>query len=82
MTVTFKAARDLVNGDLIELRDLPFRYTSEARGYTASDGDQLVRVGSDCGPHTVHPDGTFTLHTDRGDWDVDADLDFVLMGHR
>lgn len=80
MAVTFKAARDLEDGDLIELRELPFRYTSEAVGYKAADGEKLVRVGSDRGPHTVLTNGKIILHTDHGDWDVNADLDFILMG--
>lgn len=78
----FKAARELVDGDLIELRDLPFRYASEAKGYRAEDGDRLVRVGSERGPHTLLGSGRLTLHTDVGDYDVVADLDFVLMGRR
>ena len=48
----FKAARDLVDGDLIESRELPFRYPSEAEGYRSVAGDRLVRVGSEQGPHT------------------------------
>jgi hypothetical protein len=78
----FKAARELVDGDLIELRELPFRYTSEAKGYRSEDGDQLVRVGSERGPHTLLGSGRLTLHTDVGDYDVVADLDFLLMGKR
>lgn len=77
---TFKAARDLVDGDLIELRDLPFRHVSEAATYRSADGDRLVRVGSDRGPHTPMGSGRLTLHTDAGDWDVAADLEFLLMG--
>lgn len=78
----FKAARELLDGDLIELRDLPFRYTSEAKDYRPEDGDKLVRVGSDRGPHTPLGSGRLTLHTDVGDYDVAADLDFLLMGKR
>ena len=78
MAITFTLARDLVDGDLIELSELPFRYTSEARGYTVAAGDQLVRIGSNRGPHTNLGGGRITLHTDHGDWDVNADLDFVV----
>ncbi len=75
-------ACELVDGDLIELRELPFRHPREAIGYRAADGDQLVRVGSDRGPHTPLSNGRLMLHTNVGDYDIAADLDFLLMGKR
>ena len=75
-----KPARDLADGDLIKLRELPFRHVTEAVGYTAAEGDQMVRIGSGRGPHTVCGSGRIVLHTDHGDWEVAADLDFAVEG--
>jgi uncharacterized protein YjlB len=80
MAVVFRAARELVDGDLIEMRELPFRTAREAIGYTAADGDERVRIGSPDGPHTDLGDGRILLHTSRGSYDVLADLDFVVLG--
>lgn len=72
-----KAARDLADGDLIDL----------VRHYAAVGGSaldiaeyELARVGDEEGPHVWEPDGTFRLFTTQGSFPMDPDTVFDVQG--
>jgi hypothetical protein len=77
--VSAKKARDLADGDLIDIKQHPA--FARFDGWTRDVADyEYARVGDEDGPHVWEPDGTFLLCTTQGVFVTDPDTVFDIEG--
>lgn len=78
---TREAARDLADGDLIDLSQIPeSAYVIQIGDKAANDEFGYARVGSESGPHERRGNGLLWLHTDQGTVEVAEDWVFEIHG--
>lgn len=78
--------RDLVNGDMVDLRELDRYgpggvYPLDETDRHVSEFELAVAEGDEDGPFTVESDTTWVLHTSNGSYGVDPDWELTLEGH-
>lgn len=77
--MTTKKARDLTDGDLVDLEQHPDFDRFDESTQTVAE-HEYARVGDEDGPHVWEPDGTFLLCTDQGVFVTDPDAPFDVEG--
>jgi hypothetical protein len=79
--VSAKKARDLADGDLIDLSGVDVSaYIAFAGDKATNDEFEYARVGSESGPHTAFKPGVLWLHTSQGSIEVGEDVLFEVEG--
>lgn len=73
------AVRDLREGDLIDLAELPYFDTLDEADRMVAE-DQYAQVGSEGGPRTWETPFCVVLHTDQGSFGLPPDHEFTVAG--